>query len=65
MEIATFPQRHKPFVMKRKMEANKSFDILNDRGRSKTNIVKAKINPSMPDEEFIDIENVDKNPRNK
>jgi hypothetical protein len=64
MEIATFPGRHKPFKMKREMKTNTSFDILNDRGSSRTNIAKAKIVPSMPDEELTDVENVDKNPRN-
>lgn len=64
MEKATFPGRQKHFEMNRKMEANTSFDILHDRSSSRTDIAKANIVLSMPDGEFTDVENVDKNPRN-
>jgi len=63
MEIATFPGRHKPFEMNGKMETNTSFDILDDRGSSRTDIAKAKIVPSVPYEEFTDVENVNENAR--
>ena len=49
--------------MKRKMEANTSFDVFDDGGSSRADIAKAKVIPSMPDEKLTDVEHVDENPR--
>lgn len=58
-----FPRRHKSFEVQRKVIANASFDILDDWGTLRTNIAKAKIIPSMPDEQLPDTENENKNIR--
>ena len=59
-----FPGRYEPLELQRKVKTNTSFDILDDRSGSRTNMAKAKIIPNMPDEEFADTENVHKNTRN-